>query len=88
MPRLAALAAAVLAVHGLSFLAGRAQGQEAPEVSKLQRRASVVESLKNPVKTVSETIDDFYKVAKELLDAHIIYMICYMICYMMSYDVM
>ena len=58
MRRLAALAACVLAVQGLSFLGSRAQS---PEVSRTQRRASVVESLKNPVKTVSETIDDFYK---------------------------
>eukprot|EP00435_Cladocopium_sp_Y103_P073865 s192_g45.t1 len=72
-PGLAALLAALLCAQGLSFL-GAFQGTQAQaevrrgsaktdtsEGSKTARHASVVESLKNPVKTVSETIDDFYK---------------------------
>ncbi|CAK9051794.1 unnamed protein product [Durusdinium trenchii] len=40
---------------------GREEPKIAPKPPKITRHASVVESLKNPVKTVSETIDDFYK---------------------------
>jgi len=56
---LAALLAALLGIQGWSFLGAfqRTQGQ----ATRTARHASVVESLKNPVKTVSETIDDFYK---------------------------
>ncbi|CAE7264181.1 unnamed protein product [Symbiodinium necroappetens] len=57
---LAAVVAAVLlsSWQGFSFLGSMPTGQQA---HKTARQASVVDSLKNPVKTVSETIDEFYK---------------------------